>query len=323
VRSSPLSGRWTGDRLPFLVLAVGVVAVSSAAVLVRKAEAPALAIAAYRLAFASLPVLVLAWAMGRPASGKLELRVVGLCLLSGAFLAAHFAFWFAGIQRTSVASAVALVALQPLFGWLFSLVFLREGVNRFMVAAILVGAMGTALIAIGDAGEGGDELLGDLYAVIGGMLAALYLTVGRAVRADLSAASYVALVYPAATLLLFAAALVGRVDLTGFPAETWVFLMLLGFVPQLIGHTSINWALGFLTVPYVTVAILGEPVGATLLAMPVLGEYPGPWVVAGLVVIVAGLAAGTWGEWLRQRQASRSEGAGLAETAVAAPAARP
>ena len=89
-----------------------------------------------------------------------------------------------------------------------------------------------------------------------------------------------------------------------YQGKAWLLLGLLAFLPQLVGHTSINWALGYLTVPYVTVAILGEPIGATLLAMPVLDEYPGGWVLAGETVIVLALALGTREEVRRRRRSA-------------------
>lgn len=294
----------SSEQAPFLVLALGVLAVSSAGVLVKRADAPALAIAAWRLGLASVPLLLYT---GCRAGGRRFAppgRPFLLCLLAAVFLVAHFGFWFAGIQRTSVASAVTLVALQPLFGWLFSLVFLREGASRVMVASILVAASGMTLIGIGDAGE--DRLLGDVYSVLGGLLAALYLTTGRHLRSQVSASAYVATVYPAAALLLFGASALSGVRLTGFDGQTWLLLALLALLPQLVGHTSINWALGYLTVPYVTVAILGEPIGATLLAMPVLGEYPTGWVVAGETIIVLALALGTREEARRSQRKAAS-----------------
>jgi drug/metabolite transporter (DMT)-like permease len=305
----------SSERLPFIVLAIGVLAVSSAGVLVKRADAPALAIAAWRLGLASVPLLLYTgWrAGGRPfvPPGRPFL----ICMLAAVCLAAHFGFWFAGIQRTSVASSVTLVALQPLFGWLFSMFLLKEGASPVMVASIFVAACGMVLIGVGDAGaEHG--LLGDFYSVLGAVLAALYLTIGRHLRSEVSASAYVATVYPAAAVLLFALSLLSGAELTGYSNETWFLLVLLALLPQLIGHTSINWALGYLTVPYVTVAILGEPIGATLLAMPVLGEYPSGWTIAGGLIIIVALAFGTREEARRARRQRRP-------AALPAPASAP
>ncbi|MGH2584353.1 MAG: DMT family transporter, partial [Dehalococcoidia bacterium] len=268
---------------------MGVFAVGWAAIFIRLADAPALSTAAYRLLFAALPVAGYAALRRRP-----ELRGLGgsdrwLLFGSGAALAVHFASWIASLQLTTIASSVALVTTQPLWAALIGAAVLRERLARGTVIAILVAAAGGALIGVQDFAAGGEALVGDGLALVGAVCAAIYFLIGRRVRAGLDLAGYIGVVYPAAALLLLAATIVAREPLTGFSGETWLMFLLLALVPQLIGHSSLNWAVRYLPAHIVTVALLGEPVLSTLLAIPILGERPGLLRIAGGAITLFGV----------------------------------
>jgi len=277
----------SGKRFDYLTLAVGVVAVSWAAVLIREADAPALVIAAYRLGLAALPAGALALATGRrrPAEGGSWAWPV----LAGAFLALHFAFWIASLQKTSVVTSVVLVTTNPLFVGLASPFLLRERVPAATWAGIAVASLGAATMAAEDFGEGADTVVGDVYALLGAVFGAAYLMVGRRARPQMSWLRYIGAVYPVAAVLLLASVLVAREPLTGYSARTFLMFALLALVPQLIGHSAINWALGYIPAALVAVAILGEPVGATALAALVLDETPSGVEMAGALLVLAGV----------------------------------
>lgn len=279
-----------------LGLSTGVLAVSWAAILVRLAEAPALSVAAWRLLTASAPAL--AWALWRHRAEwrALPARERWLAAGAGLALAAHFASWIWSLQLTSVAASVALVTTQPVWVALLSAAFLGERVSRRTALGILLSLAGGLLVAGADLGHSGRALLGDALAVAGAVFAAVYFVVGRRVRASLSLGGYVGAVYPVAALALLGAAAAAGAPLAGFTSRTWAALVLLGLVPQLLGHSLLNWSLRWLPAPLVAVAILAEPVVSTLLAIPLLGELPGPGVVAGGLVTLAGVwvaASGT------------------------------
>ncbi len=270
-------------------LATGVLAVSWAAILVRLAAAPALSVAAWRLVVASVPAL--AWAALRHRGEWRALPVGERWRAAGAglALAAHFATWIGSLQLTSVAASVALVTTQPVWVALFSAAFLGERVSRRTAVGIALSLAGGVLVAGADLGTSARALAGDALAVAGAVFAALYFVAGRRARATLSLGAYVGAVYPVAALVLLAAAALAGAPLSGFSRGTWAALVLLGLVPQLIGHSLLNWSLRWLPAPLVAVAILAEPVVSTLLAVPVLGERPGPGVAAGGLLTLCGV----------------------------------
>ncbi len=275
-----------GRSYAYPVLATGVAAVSCAAILIREADAPALVIAAYRLGLAAVPVGALALGTGRQRASSE--RLSGWPLLAGALLALHFGFWIASLQQTSVITSVVLVTTNPLFVGLASPLFLRERVSRATWAGIGIASVGAALLAAEDLGEGLGTLAGDLYALLGAVFGAGYLMIGRRARPQVSWVGYVGVVYPVAAVLLVASVLVAREPFTGYTTKTFVMMGLLALVPQLIGHSAINWALAYVPAALVAVAILGEAVGATVLAVLVLQETPSGLEVAGaLLVLVA------------------------------------
>ena len=273
-----------GKSSAHLVLFIGVAAVSSAAILIREAAAPALVIASYRLGLAALPTGALVLATGRREAYRDGLWVWPI--LAGAFLAAHFGFWIASLQQTSVITSVVLVTTNPLFVGLASPFVLRERVSAATWAGIGIATVGAGLMAAEDLGEGLGTLVGDLYALLGAVFGAGYLMIGRRARPQMSLVGYVGVVYPAAALLLVASVLVAQEPFTGYSTKTFLMLGLLALVPQLIGHSAISWSLAYVPAALVAVAILGEAVGATILATIVLRETPSALEMAGALLVL-------------------------------------
>lgn len=277
--------------LVLLVLLAGVLAVSCAAIFVRLADAPALSTAAMRMLFAALPSLALL-----PLRGRRELPRLGRddwrwACLSGLCLALHFATWIASLGMTTVSSSVALVTTSPLFVTAF--VALRgERVSRATLLAALVCCAGGLTIGAADLGGGREAIAGDLLALVGAAFAGAYFAIGRRLRGVTSMTTYIGVVYPIAALGLVAIALAGRQPLWGFSGRTYLMFLLMAAVPQLIGHSSLNWALGYLSAPFVAISVLGEPVISTVLAAIFLGEVPGATRIAGAAVVLAGVYLG-------------------------------
>jgi drug/metabolite transporter (DMT)-like permease len=285
-----------GRSQAYPVLAIGVVAVSCAAVLIREAEAPALVIAAYRLGLAAVPTGTLALATGRYRSSREGLLVWPL--LAGTFLALHFGFWIASVQQTSVTTSVVLVTTNPLFVGLASPFVLRERVSAATWTGIAIATAGAALMAAEDVGQGMGTVVGDLYALLGAVFGAGYLMMGRLARPQMSWLGYVGIVYAVAAVLLVVSVPVARESFTGYSMKTFVMLGLLALVPQLVGHSAINWALAYVPAALTAVAILGEPVGATILAALVLKEVPSGLEVAGAILVLAGVYRAMRPGWL-------------------------
>ncbi|MFO7639142.1 MAG: DMT family transporter [bacterium] len=281
----------TSGPKSFLVLGAGIVALSFAAVLIRLTEAPSLLVAAGRLAVASLVLTPFFWsrvAMRGRAPLELRGRKWGWILLAGGLLAAHFVLWIESLDRISVTSSVVLVAMDPIFVAVLSSVLLRERLSLRGWSAIGLGVAGSIVVGI-PSFAGGQSLSGNLLALGGAACAGGYLIVGRHVRPQTSLVVYVYLMYTAAALLLIPAVFLAGVRVADVSATAWVFIILLGLGPQLLGHTSFNWALRHLTAPTVAMVILLEPVGAALLSWLILGEPPTGIEAVGGAIILAGV----------------------------------
>jgi drug/metabolite transporter (DMT)-like permease len=282
--------------LPFLVLGFGVVVVSFAAILIRFAHAegaPSLAIAAIRLTVAAAVLTPFAWLRAGGEMLRLRRREFSLCVLSGALLAAHFWAWITSLEHTSVASSTALVTTNPLWVALASAILLRERPGGAAVAGIVLTLAGSALVFAADASRAPSPdsapMLGNVLALVGAMSASGYLLVGRALRARVSLTAYIWLAYSTAAVLLLGAAMATGVSLVSLPSAAWVYMIALALGPQLIGHTTFNWALRRLTATFVAVAILGEPVGSALLAYFFFGEQFSALQFAGFVLLLFGI----------------------------------
>ncbi len=263
-------------------------AVSWSAILIREAAAPVLIIACYRMALAGLPVGAMALLQQRRAPEPITTSSIAPLLLSGEFLAAHFGFWIASVQQTSIVTAVVLVAAQPLYLAIASPLLLGEAVERRVWLALLIATTGALTMAADDLGDGLGTLAGDLYAALGGLFAAAYLIMGRRLRPTVSWPRYVGTVYPITAVLLLGAVLVAGESFTGYSTKAYVMIALLALGPQLIGHNAINWSLAYLPAVLVGIAILGEPVGATAWAALVLDELPSALeIVGGTLVLVS------------------------------------
>jgi drug/metabolite transporter (DMT)-like permease len=275
-----------------LSLGVGIVAVSFAAVFIRLAQAegvPSLSIASWRMVFASTILIPYAWATRRD-----EIRAVSrsewwLLVASGLFLSLHFAAWIASLAYTSVASSVVLVSMGPVFVGLGSCFFLRERPRFQMALAILLAATGSIVISWGDLGQGQSQMKGDLLALLGASMVAAYLMIGRRVRGERSLVTYVALVYGAAMLALLALVLITGQPMLGFSPEAYGWMLALGLVPQLIGHSTLNWALRYLSATFVSIVTLAEPIGSGILATIVLDEPLTRPTVIGSVLVLTGI----------------------------------
>ena len=280
-----------GDGAPLaLALGAGVLAVSSAAVLIRLAdEAPSLVIAAYRMGLASVVLLPAALLFHRRWLAQITSRQGVLMAASGVFLAIHFGAWISSLQYTSVASSVLLVTSSPIFVATASRVILREQPLRQEVLGIALGVMGGVIVTVGDLSLGREELVGDLLAVAGAIAVTGYLLMGRKVRRQAPALAYVAVAYPMAAVLLLGAAVGAGGPFTGYEAHTYIWLGLVALVPQIVGHTSLNWALGHVRATGVAIAVMAEPVGASLLAWAVLSETPSVTTVGGGALLLTGV----------------------------------
>ncbi len=272
-----------------LVLFVGVVAVSFASIFIRLAEAPPLIISAYRLGLASLVIGPVALIRSGQELRALNCRDLFYLVIAGVFLALHFGLWIASLAYTTVASSVILVTMSPLLVGLFSHLLGMDRVAKWMLGGILLSVVGSAVIGYGDFALGRGALWGDILALGGAVMVTGYLMAGRRLRQGLSLLPYVSLTYSVAAAVTLLLCLLTGQRFTGYSSTTYLMFILLALLPQVIGHSAFNWALGYLSAPFVSVTILGEPVGATILAYLILNEVPTLLKMIGGVMILSGI----------------------------------
>ena len=293
---------------PRWMMLISVLAVSSGAVLVRYAqqEAPSLMIAAWRLTIGTLVMAPSALLHHRQALRQMTLREWALVILSGILLALHFGTWISSLEYTTVSSSVVLVSMSPLLVALISTFILKEPLSRLAWAGMAIALAGSAVVAFGGqwtgasaAGEPGiypNRLLGNILAFSGAVFVAGYLAIGRKLRSQMALPPYALTVFGTAAVALMAAALLSGQKITGYSPVTYLYFILLGLVPQTLGHAGFNWALKYLPAAFVSIALLGEPIGSSIFAMLLLGEPPALFEIIGGLLILAGiyLAANPW-----------------------------
>jgi drug/metabolite transporter (DMT)-like permease len=292
---------------PYLVLVIGIFAVSFGSILARLAQAegvPSLVIAAYRTLIATLILLPFMLTRHRDEVRAITPSAWRLALVAGIALAIHFATWITSLSYTSIAASTVLVSTSPLWVALIAPFFLGEPFTRWLKIGMGLALVGTVVISLGtmvglENGRfvlsttnlitGQKPLLGNTLALIGGLGGAVYILIGRKLRVSLSLTSYATLVYgTAAICLVFVVWLTGN-SMMAYSPLVYALFLLMGIVPQLIGHSSFNYALGYLPAAYVGVVIFSEPIGASILALFVFGERPGLMVVLGSVFVLIGV----------------------------------
>ena len=278
---------------PLAALGVAVLAVSTSAILVRWSQAPSAVKALYRVVFMTGLVAPVAVTRDRADLRRIGRRDLLVALAAGAALAVHFAAWFESLEFTTVAASVTLVQTQPLFVAAGAALFLREKVTRLTVVGILVAVVGVGIMSAGEASTGGasDPLLGNSLAVAGAVAAAGYVLAGRSLRQRISLFPYVTVVYAACSVVLLGIVLAQGHALLAYPPREYLLFLAMAVGPGLFGHTVVNWALEHLESSLVSVSLLGEPVGSSLLALWLLAEVPGPWAVVGGAVVLGGIYA--------------------------------
>lgn len=275
---------------PNLVLLVSIAAVSTASILIRLTDAPPMAIATWRLALSTLMLLPFFLSRG----GVSKLRAMGrgdLLTLAGVgvVLAVHFATWITSLSYTSVASSVIFVHVDPIFVALVSHFVLGERVSRRVALGIGVAFVGASIIAFGDLGVGGENLVGDALSLVGAIALGLYIMAGRRLRQRLDLTTYVTPVYAVSAAVLAIGSVAVGAPLAGYDSGVILMFAAIALVPMIFGHTLYNWALRWISAPVVSISLLGEPVGASLLAFLILGESPGPLTLVGGAVTLAGI----------------------------------
>lgn len=296
------------QRNPFylpIVIIIAILSVSTASLFIRLAqkEAPSIVIAAFRLTLSSLIIAPYALSKYKVEIKSLIINEYVLILLSGIFLAIHFAVWITSLEYTSVTSSVVLVSTSPLWVEIVSPIFLREKITRSIFIGSIITFLGVTILALSDSCSWrsgfycpsfipliqGKALFGDLLSLAGAITVSGYLLIGRKLREKASLLPYIFLVYSVAAILLIGYMILIGETPQGYSPQIYFWIFLLALIPQTIGHSSYNWLLKFLRAGAVAVITLGEPIGATILAILVFHEIPGILKIGGVIVLLIGI----------------------------------
>lgn len=295
---------------PLTGLFLGILAVSTASLFIRfaQSEVPSLVVAASRMGFATLflsPFVLFSKTKRDLKWGK---ETWGLIVLAGVFLGFHFATWITSLEYTSVASSVVLVTTAPLWVALLAPVFLKEQLTRYVLIGLAVSLAGSVIVSLSgncSFASGaltcsglsgffqGQHFWGNLLALAGAFLSCGYLMVGRKVRSRVNLTSYAFFVYLVASVVLIIMVIISGQRVSGYSLPAYGWLLALALVPQLVGHTAFNWALKYLPAAFVSIALLGEPVGSVILAYLFLHEKPVLFEIIGGGLILVGIAIST------------------------------
>lgn len=288
-----------------LILVLGVLAVSAAAVLIRLAFASALAnnvvtagsvgfslfIAATRLLIASV-IFLPAW--HRVRSQTISPQAWGFAIAAGVALALHFATWITSLAFTTIAASTTVVTTNPVWVALLSWFWLKEKPSNLTIVGIALALTGGITIAFGDTKTteaASNPLLGDFLALLGSWCASSYLLLGReAQKRGLDTSSYVVIAYTMAAIVLFPLPLFFGTGYTGYPLAVYGYIALMAILSQVIGHTTLNWAVQWISPTLVTLAILFEPISSSILGYLIFAEVPKNAVLVGAVIVLVGVA---------------------------------
>src|SRR6058998_3110527 len=297
---------------PYAAIGLAVGSVSFASIFITWSTSPPVTIALYRLAIATGVIgatsLLRSRVFRRPNTLLgISRRDAAVMALIGAILATHFALWISSlkVEGESIASSVVLVTSHPLLVGLLSHYVLRERLNRWMAGGIVLGFTGVVSIALADYGFAGSLLYADILAFSGGVMAGFYFLLGRRVRQRVALLDYAFVVYASATAVLFVYALAFSSSLApvgDLPRELLLFTAL-AVVPQIGGHTLYNWSLRWVTAPVVSLSLVGEPIGSSLLAWALLSQAPGAAVGIGGALALGGIYLTVLGQGARTQQA--------------------
>ena len=281
--------RHPGTALPYLVLGCGILALSLSAMFVRWAAAPGPITGFYRLAFASLILLPLVLVRTLRHPMGINRSNILYPLLGGLFSAFDLGIWSASLAFTTAANATIIGNTAPLWVALASILFFGQRFSRDFWFGLALALAGAALVVGADFLQHPRLGIGDLMALTASFFYAGFYLVTERGRVTIDALPYTWLVALFAGAGLFLINLALGNPFVGYPRQTWVVFFSAALVSQVIGYFALTYSLGHLPASVVSPTMIGQPVMTTLLAIPLLGEIPGPLQAVGGVIALAGI----------------------------------
>lgn len=274
---------------PYIPIIIGVISVALSAIFVKLVAADAGVIAFYRMFFSVLMMLPIFLLKYRKELLVFRRKDWIYSAIAGLFLAFHFIFWFESLNYTSVASSTVLVTLQPIFAFAGTYFFFKEKLSIKTILSAVVAIAGSVVISWGDFKVSGMALYGDMLALIGCALITAYLLLGQDVRKRITLVTYTFVVYSFSTIVLFFYVLIKGESFGPYAGMDWFWFVMLALIPNLLGHTLFNWALKWVSTNVISIAILFEPVGASILAYYVFHETLSTSQIIGGLIVITGI----------------------------------
>jgi drug/metabolite transporter (DMT)-like permease len=270
-----------------LPLTISIIAISFSAIFVKWSDAPASILSMYRMWFASLLMLPIVWNK-RSEFKNIMKKEWFFLFFSGLFLALHFVLWFGSLKLTTVASSTIILALQPIVSLVGGFFLFKERTTFSAMMTMGIAIIGAIMIGWGDFGLNKDAIMGDLLSFFSVIAVVGYLLIGQSVVKKVSHWLYSFCVFFSAAIVLTIYNVSSSVSLTTYPAKEWGIFLLLATVPT-VSHVINNWLLNYVNATTISMSILGEPVGATILAVILLNEQLVPWQIAGGLLVLLGV----------------------------------
>jgi drug/metabolite transporter (DMT)-like permease len=284
------------DKKPYIALFISIISVSFAAILIKLSTAEPLTIAFYRVLFTALFILpfIIFLKQTRIEIKNISKKTFFIMFAIGVILAAHFAFWITSLNYTSVASSVILVTAHPILVGPVSHFFFKEKLSKINSIGIITSVVGVIILVMGNrqlGAESIDTIEGNMLAILGGVMAGLYIIGGRRIRRTVSVTTYAFTVYSISAIFLLGLCLAFSAELTNISINDFQIFIALALVAGILGHTLYNWSLKHVRASLASVALLGEPLGSSIWAIliPVIGEIPSRYTIIGGAVILFGV----------------------------------
>lgn len=272
----------------YLLLFVGIIAVSFSAIFVKWSEAPASVIGMYRLLMTN--VLLLPWVFQYRHEWRQLTRVDAIKLASsGFFLGLHFLLWMESLRHTTVASSTMILALEPILVMLGSFWLFKHRTSKASIIGVGIALIGVIMIGWGDFALSQQALYGDLLSVLGTIAVVIHLLLGQDLRRRVTSFVYNFAVFLVAGLCLALYNWGAGYSFTNYPAREWMIFLLMAVVPTVLGHMLFNWLLKYVSATSISMSILGEPVGASILAWIMLGEVMTPLQMIACILLLSGV----------------------------------
>lgn len=272
------------------LVVVGTFFTSLSSIIIKFSEAPSLVISAYRMLFTSLMLLVPVIMKKHNEFKNISKKEYILCIISGIFLALHYATWISSIKLTTIANSTILVSCSPIFVALANYLITKEKINKKMTLGIALSLIGTLIIALGSSGYAGtNAIIGNILAFLGAVFVAGYLVIGGVVRKNMSALIYVFIVYLASTIVLFAMCIATKTPLYPYAPQEFMLFVALAFFCSILGHTVYNYMVKYVSSTLISVSTLSEPIFASVLALLIFREIPSLYTLVGGIIIIIGI----------------------------------